>query len=172
MLPNRGCLRCLPSSCAGVLCVWLTTTAARFHGARLDVPDSPKVPHLGATATSGPLFHCPVVLNNYSQPFITTHSCSTSGAQSGVVHIHMEKRRQPRYARAQGRPSNRKSEYHLRVHRAALRPRLPRPVLPCTAQQNGRRVWCWPYVTWNLRIHISIQLQLRNLNRILRRRVF
>ena len=35
-----------------------------------------------------------------------------------------------RGARAQGRPSNRKSEHHLRVHRAALRPRLPRPVLP------------------------------------------
>jgi len=32
-------------------------------------------------------------------------------------------------ARVQGRPSNRKSKHHLRVHRAALRPRLPRPVL-------------------------------------------
>ena len=34
-----------------------------------------------------------------------------------------------RVARAQGRPSNRKSEHLLRAHRAALRPRLPPPVL-------------------------------------------
>ena len=48
-----------------------------------------------------------------------------------------------RGAEAQGRPNNRKSERHLRVHRAALRPRLPRPMLswagPAAAAKNGLR---------------------------------
>jgi len=49
-----------------------------------------------------------------------------------------------RGARAQGRPSNRKSEHHLRVHRA-LRPRLPRLVLRtgpsgCDTKQNKTTV--------------------------------
>jgi len=43
---------------------------------------------LKATATSGPFFCCAVVLQNEdSQPFITTHSCTTSGAQPGVVGV-------------------------------------------------------------------------------------
>ena len=47
--------------------------------------------YFGATATSDLFFRCAAVLQNEdSQPFITTHSCSTSGAQPGVVHIHME----------------------------------------------------------------------------------
>ena len=64
---------------------------------------------LGATATSDPFFRRAVVLQNEdSQPLITTHSCFTSGAQPGVVHIHMKNVR-PRHplrlpqARATGR---------------------------------------------------------------------
>ena len=46
-------------------------------------------------------------------------------------HPVLGQRREARVAHME-QPSNRKSERHLRVHRAALRPRLPRPV-PCTS---------------------------------------
>jgi len=73
-----------------------------------------------------------------------------------------------RGARAQGRPSNRKSERHLRVHRAALRPRLPRPVLcagpsGCEKPDKTKGPQCVQYVIWNCRIYIRIKLQLGKL---------
>jgi len=81
--------------------------------------------------------------------------------------VHIKQGRQPRCAsnkeyshgaRAQGRPSNRKSECHLRVHRAALRPRPPRPV-PCTSVRlTNKTTAVGPYVIWNCRIYNSIQL--------------
>ena len=52
--------RCLPSSCGGVLCVWLMYRGGAFPRARLDVPDSPEVPHCAVCLESsrhlGPLF--------------------------------------------------------------------------------------------------------------------
>ena len=52
------------------------------------MPDSPEVFTLRATATSDPFFRCAVGLqNNDSQPSITMHSCTTSGAQPGVVGV-------------------------------------------------------------------------------------
>jgi len=73
-----------------------TTAAARFRGCLTRRRCRTALFALGATTTSGLLFRCAVVLQNKdSQPFITTHSCFTSDAQPGVVHIHMEKRRQP-----------------------------------------------------------------------------
>jgi len=45
---------------------------------------------LRATATSDPLFRCAVVLQNEdSQPFITTYSCITSGAQPAWLASHL-----------------------------------------------------------------------------------
>jgi len=51
-------------------------------------------------------------------------------------------------ARAQGRPSNRKSEHHLRVHRAAA----PAPRAAVRAWRQQKRAGpCWPNAIWNCR---------------------
>ena len=71
-----------------------------------------------------------------------------------------------RGARAQGRRSNRKSERHLRVHRASLRPRLPRPVPRTSARlrkPDKTKRPCGIYVILNCRPYIWIKLQLGKL---------
>ena len=63
-------------------------------------------------------------------------------------------------ARAQGRPSNRKSEHHLQVHRAAA----PTPCAAVWARRQQKRLGRgWSNVIWNCRIYIWIQLQLGKL---------
>jgi len=89
-LPHRGCLRCLPSSCAYVLCVWLTFRGGAFHGARLDVPDSLGVLHcavcLESDTTSDPFFRCAVVLQNEdSQALIALSYTPAAASAVGVA---------------------------------------------------------------------------------------
>jgi len=87
-------------------------------------------------------------------PRYVNHAHNTPAQELG------KQRRQPRCACAGQTKSNRKSEQHFRVHRAALWPRLPRPVNKSGGSGISKRlaqlpVGSWPHVIWNCRIYIG-----------------
>ena len=59
--------------------MWLTTTAARFHGARLDVPNLPEVPHCAVCLES----------DRHLGPLFTLCCCSAERRQPAAHHAQL-----------------------------------------------------------------------------------